>query len=265
MLARWFRKKNWGDDLNPILIKYISGEYPKWVKLYKRRDFLQSKYSEPVYVVIGSILANSSDRNAIIWGTGFLRFTDKVRWKPKKVCAVRGPLTRLKLLEQGIKCPKIYGDPALLYPKFYTPDMKKKYILGIIPHYVDRDNTFIENFSGISDVKIIDITDDINNVVKDICSCKKIASSSLHGIIAADAYGIPSVRIKFSDKVLGRGFKFIDYFMSVGRCYREPLIVQKDTTLKDILREFHNYKINIDLNKLWDTCPFRKNNDYSRF
>ena len=85
-----------------------------------------------------------------------------------------------------------------------------------------------------------------------------IAASSLHGVIAADAYGVPSTWIELSDKVIGKGFKFRDYFMSVGRTDREPLIVNETTKLKEVYDKFYDYKINIDLDKLWEACPFRK-------
>ena len=51
---------------------------------------------------------------------------------PQKVLAVRGPLSRNYLLENGVDCPDVYGDPALLFPKYYKPHIYKKYKLGII-------------------------------------------------------------------------------------------------------------------------------------
>ena len=104
--------------------------------------------------------------------------------------------------------------------------------------------------------KIIDIESPINLVVDQICSCKYIASSSLHGIIAADAYNVPSLYIKFSDKVKGKGFKFRDYFGSVGGSDTEPQLYLKKLMVDDIYRSISNYKIDIDLNELLDVCPF---------
>ena len=255
MLVRWSKLDNWGDALNPVLIECISGESPIWVKKPRRR---QITYKEPVYVVIGSIIAKASDKNAVIWGAGFKSTNEMVRWRPKKVCAVRGPLSRSKLHEQGIECPDIYGDPALLYPKFYNPVINKKYELGIIPHYVDKDNAVLDKLKDIPEVRIIDVAIGINRFVDEICSCEKIASSSLHGIIAADAYGIPSIWLKFSDKIVGSGFKFMDYLLSVKRPYQEPLVMNEYTTLNDILKAFYPYEIDIDLNRLFDACPFRQ-------
>ena len=254
MLVRWFKSNNWGDALNPVLIECISGETPIWVKNPRRRRTTK----EPVYVVIGSIIAKASDRNAVIWGTGFKSTNEVMKWRPKKVCAVRGPLSRSKLHEQGIECPNIYGDPALLYPKFYKPVKNQKYELGIIPHYVDKDNAVLDKLKDIPEVRIIDVTIGINRFVDEICSCEKIASSALHGIIAADAYGIPSIWLKFSDKIVGSGFKFMDYLLSVKRPYQEPLVMNEYTTLNDILKTFYPYEIDIDLNRLFDACPFRQ-------
>jgi pyruvyltransferase len=74
----------------------------------------------------------------------------------------------------------------------------------------------------------------------------------------ADAYGIQSTWLKFSDKATGDGFKFRDYFMSVGRKDREALVVTEKTTIEDIYKNFYDYKIDIDLDKLLEVCPFKK-------
>jgi pyruvyltransferase len=95
------------------------------------------------YVSIGSIL-HFSDKNSIVWGAGFISKDSYCKVPPKKILAVRGPLTRKKLIEQNIECPKIYGDPALLLPIFYHPKIKKKYEIGIVPHYVDQKNEIIK-------------------------------------------------------------------------------------------------------------------------
>lgn len=102
---------------------------------------------------------------------------------------------------------------------------------------------------------MIDITGDIEEVVDRINSCDIIVSSSLHGIICADSYGVPSLWIKVSDKPLGDGFKFRDYFSSVGRDCWNPVIVDSSTKKMDLERCFHNYKINIDLDALLRVFP----------
>jgi pyruvyltransferase len=254
--AIWYDSKNWGDALNPVLIQRLSG-----LKPFLIREYTINPRNEPIYMVIGSflqtpILTNHILKNTVIWGTGFISNSGRLQGSPKEICAVRGPLTRENILKTGIKCPEIYGDPALLYPKLYRPNITKKYRLGIIPHYMDKENDLIKNFKNNPEIKIIDIEDPINMVVDQICNCKYIASSSLHGIIAADAYDIPSVWIKFSDNVIGEGFKFRDYFQSVNRLDHEPLIINEKTTVYNIFDSFYNYEIDIDLNELLDACPF---------
>jgi pyruvyltransferase len=255
LLLIGYTSKNWGDALNPLLIQKISGK--KTLIVAKYTSNIRNK---PIYSAIGSVLEiptihNCGQRNLIIWGTGFISDKGKLKVQPKEICAVRGPLTRQLLLNQGFKCPEIYGDPALLYKKFYNPDIQKKYKLGIIPHYIDKNHPFVNIFQEDPNILIIDISGGITQVVDQICSCQRIASSSLHGIIAADAYGIPATWIKFSDNVTGEGFKFLDYFTSVGRTERYPVIIQKDTSIDEILEIYYNYKLDLALNELWEACP----------
>ena len=257
ILAIGFDSKNWGDALNPVLIQKISGKTP----------LIATKYTynirnRPVYSVVGSTLEKANTNNCgrgnlIVWGTGFISNRGRLKVQPKKICAVRGPLTRELLLKQGHECPEVYGDPALLYPGFYTPDSQKRYKLGIIPHYVDKSHATLNNFQDDPDILIIDILGGIHNVIDQICNCQKIASSSLHGIIAADSYGIPSTWVKFSDGVVGNGFKFFDYFTSVGRTDEGPLAIQEGSSIDDILDNYYHYKLSLDLEELWEVCPFR--------
>ena len=267
ILARWYSKyPNWGDMLNPVLINKISGkkainlQHTK-LNITKLKQILL-KEPKPEYLAIGSILGWGVRRPniSIFWGSGFMYETEKVRVRPRKVCAVRGPLSREKLISQGIECPPIYGDPALLYPRFYSPNIESKYELGIIPHMADKNNSWVNKFKDNKEILIIDIQSGINNVVDKILNCKRVASSSLHGIIASDAYHIPSSWITLSNNVNGNGFKFKDYFASVHRTEKEPLSIKSTTSIEEVLNSFHEYDIEIDLDMLFEACPFKPEN-----
>lgn len=193
-------------------------------------------------------------------GTGFMHSTSKIPFKPNIIHAVRGPLTRELLLKQKYECPETYGDPALLYPRFYKPNIIKKFKYGIVPHYIDKKNSWVNSFKNNPEVKIIDVLDyNINRFVDELNECEIILSSSLHGIICADSYDIPAYWIELSNKVQGNGFKFKDYFMSVNRPIIDPIKPNNyNNKIKDISKYFYDYKINIDLDKLYNACPFKK-------
>lgn len=239
--AEWYNQdNNWGDKLNPYLIKRISGQ-----------DIVQRTELGKRFLCVGSII-HLADDDATVWGSGFVQSYHHCAGTPK-VLAVRGPLTRDKLLADGIACPEVYGDPALLLPRYFKPETEKQYVVGIIPHYIDKYHPWLDQFRLMQSVKIIDIQGDVEQVPKDILSCSMIFSSSLHGIIAADAYGIDGYWIQFSDK-LG-DIKFADYLHSVHRPI-DPLIISDTTSLIDLERHAYDYNIDIDLDALLNTCPF---------
>ena len=129
-----------------------------------------------------------------------------------KVCAVRGELSERKIMIAGGSACGVYGDPALLLPLIYNPDVNKKHKTGIVPHWLETDD-FSADFH---DCHIIDLrTEDAEAVIEDILSCERVLSSSLHGLIVAHAYGIPALWVK-RGYIDTDGFKFMDYFSSVG-------------------------------------------------
>ena len=66
-------------------------------------------------------------------------------------------------------------------------------------------------------MKVIDVNRPPFDVVRDISTCEAIVSSSLHGLIVADALEIPNVRVSFHGRLKGGDFKFEDYASGVGR------------------------------------------------
>lgn len=201
--------KNWGDALNPYLIKKISKK-----NVLHRESFL-NPFKMEVYSVIGSVLDNNPYSELQVWGSGFKKDPGTINVKPKKIWAVRGRLTRDIFLRNNVDCPEIYGDPGILISDYYKPQIfdARKYKLGIIPHYVDKKYTFLQEFDN-NVVKIIDIEQGIESFIDEVIDCERIASSSLHGLICAASYGIPYCWIKISDGISGGNFKFYDYFSS---------------------------------------------------
>lgn len=252
---------NWGDALNPYIIKHLSGTYPIYYK------DLVNVYHKPVYTVIGSYLGLIKNGKYKIWGTGFINHKDKFQCDDVEIFAVRGPLTAEKIRKQGMDCPDVYGDPALLYPMFYYPQYKPIYKLGIIAHIRENSHSWLDTFNNDHEVTIIDISGGIKNVVDQINSCENIASSALHGLICADSYGIPTVRLKITDTPLGDGFKYLDYLSSVGRESEVPLQIDDNVKKEDILNFIDkNYKQpNLNIDRLYNCCPFlNRDNNFSQ-
>lgn len=242
--------RNFGDALNPVIIEALSG------KRVVHSSRILNLARKPVYYAIGSILRGVRSSNAVMWGSGFIDSRDTLKRRPKEVRAVRGPLTRRKLLELGVECPSVYGDPALLCPLFIKPGASKRYSLGIVPHFTDWHSPLLERFRVMPNVAVIDITSGVPNVIDRVNECEAIASSALHGLILADAYGIPSVWVKISGKIGGDDFKFSDYFQSVGREDAAPIQLTDDTTPSDLLSARTEYHVKVDLEKLVEACPF---------
>ena len=199
----WSAERNFGDILSAVVVGHVSRGDP----------VLVSKRYQGKLLAAGSITHRLA-RGDWVWGAGSI--SDEPITPPPDVRfhAVRGPLTRRTLRAE---VPEIYGDPITLLPRIYSVAQTKRYRVGIVPHLVDIPAVDVDDPS----ITKIDVRCDWQAVVDHIVACDVILSSSLHGLIVAEAYGIPAVWVTITGKVKGGGFKFRDYYLST---HREPTV-----------------------------------------
>lgn len=241
----FYYNDNFGDELSSYIVRMLTGKevrfcYPFSIKRILRNYFaffhllligkkplwkLLTAYSlKPVLIAVGSLL-ESANKHCVVWGTGMAQ--PSVPIKPRQVIMTRGLLSQEVVKIRGGKIlSKECGDPALLMPLLFNPQVEKKYDITIIPHRahykemkrdveLSKQNVHIINLTTGSDVEI-------ENVVKEMKQSRLILSSSLHGLIVAHAYGIPALWVHFED-MAGGDFKFRDYFSSVDIPFYSPL------------------------------------------
>ncbi len=243
-LYYWQQKDlvNFGDYLSvKIVERIIDGP----VTIFRKTNTPKKKL-----LALGSLLyfANTGD---VLWGTGSNnKYTNPsdYNFKSLDVRAVRGPLTKAFLEEEfGIECPEIYGDPALLFPYLFPEFRRKKepkhpYI--IIPHLYE-----ISSFSKENGEHIVHPTEPWNEVIEKILDSEFVISGSLHGIIVAEAFGIPARYVRLSEKE--PLFKYVDYYLATGRegC-------SFATSVEEALNMGGEAPVIFDPERLYDSFPF---------
>ncbi len=236
---------NFGDMLNLYIARYVYN----WNVV--------PNFSRANLYCIGSLLSPIFERDVnkkkkiTIIGTGMHRDVVVPQNFKKKleIFALRGKLSQSKIKEKlGIDV-NIAADPAVLIREmlkgFEFPE--RKYV-GIIPHFYDKNEESISNVV-VDGVKIISVEGTPIQVLRDMSDCYCILSSSLHGLIFADALGIPNRRVVFSDEIIGGDLKYEDYYSVYGKDYkaidlREQKITQAD--IDDIIKNYVNVEEQMD-------------------
>ena len=253
--AKGVKARNWGDDINYHL---LSGLAKNHQVVCKKGNGVGSYTYDRDLLFIGSTL-HLATTNTIVWGAGMLSERHLPKVAPQEIRAVRGPLTRDLLHQSGIECPDVYGDPALLLPQIYKPTTNKKYNVCLVMHFADAELPHVKAFRKSNpEVCCVDMGNygEWHSVIDNICASRMVISSSLHGIIVADAYSVPNVWVELSDRVLGGGFKFHDYFKGVGRNDSEPLDFRVSVDLARAETEAVNWSpIEFDVEKFMAVSP----------
>jgi pyruvyltransferase len=245
-LRWWVKADNFGDLLSPWLIAKMTG-----------REVVYADPTRPHYVAIGSVLKQANDCSTV-WGAGAFGTEDGARFASgASYAAVRGPLSRARLVARDIPCPEVYGDPALLAPAYFAPELRKTHRYGIVTRW--SEGRWRRAELG-SDILLVDLrTTDVEGVIAAMLSCEFIVTGSLHGLVIADAYGIPNAWV-MSQTAYGGAYKYFDYFSTVNK-FRNPQRFRATTRpvtperLDDAL-VFDGRPIEFDHRALLDACPF---------
>lgn len=197
---------NFGDALAPYIVQLLTGRGT----YFSSGDL--AEVDTPI-ALIGSIMEDPRIERCHVWGCGYSESDAEIA-SPLSIHALRGKLSASK---HGLDIP--IGDPALLLPTL----MKDLGLVvktdrpALIPHFVEFEDC-VSAMAGRHDYDIVNMSlkeQTIPQVVDAIRSSPVVFSSSLHGLIVAHAFGVPAFWIRLSDKVLGDGFKYRDYFTSV--------------------------------------------------
>jgi pyruvyltransferase len=247
----WNQKENFGDALTPFILKNLTRRKVEW-----------AQHDEAELFCIGSLFRLISDRSSqspfnsnrplYVWGTGVMtpnhiKAADFNFFKSVNIRAVRGPLTS-KLIDPHSSSSIALGDPGLLIPEIFQPKRFNffKSRIGLVLHHSQKlsDDILFKIQKQNIKIKIIYTdTNDIYSVLNKIARCQIILSSSLHGLIAADALNIPNTWINTGGIHVNPRFKFYDYALGVQR------------TLPD----------HYDLNNIKNALKFVQSNNFGYF
>lgn len=211
--AYWWKEvPNFGDGLAPLLMKHFSNVDVEWDTI-----------SRASIVSIGSVLEHIPPLwDGYVLGSGKLMENSRLHLHTKtaKILAIRGPLSA-----RGVPGTFAIGDPGILASEL-VGTQEKIWDLGIVPHW--QDNELVSRFKDLVKPpftsKVIDPRDEPLTILRQIGACRRIVTSSLHGMIVADSFNIPR-RVEICKAMArdGGDFKFRDYSASI----KTPFVVGK--------------------------------------
>lgn len=203
------RVRNFGDLLGPLIVERMRTSLGLGAPRSRSERLL----------TVGSImhLARPGD---VVWGTGVNGKIAQQAFPPLDVRAVRGPLTSERLRRAGAEVPDVYGDPGLLVPHLWTDDefgiRRGAGGTVLVPNLHDRDRFPAD---------ALDPRGDLATCIREIASARLVVSSSLHGVVVAEAYGVPAVLVASPTEPT---FKYEDYYRGTGRALPAPAPTWRD-------------------------------------
>jgi hypothetical protein len=217
----WEAQPNFGDDLTRWLL-------PRYGIIPMHRPSADARL-----IAVGSILeALSPDYDGAIWGSGLI--LDREYPLPHaKVLALRGHLTRERV---GADADVPLGDPGILVARRLRRP-SARWDVGLVPHLDHRSHARFRSLAatpGVS-VRVIDVRRSAPQAVREIAACRAIVSTSLHGLITADSYGIPATWTRLDPELGGGDFKFRDYESVITPGYSRFVPFTVHSSLPEIL------------------------------
>lgn len=238
---------NLGDALSAVVVAMMSGLPVHHVA---------AKSDATRLAAVGTIGHMFAGGDVSFWGTGTSPNLNPHQAEHEKIAyarpadtqvttyATRGPFSR-RLLSPDASGPAVYGDPLWLLPRFHTAPVEKTHELGVILHLSELEDRAYDAHpkpesarhqiaeADRSSVRLINTVTPISvgalrHRLDEILSCKRIVSTSLHGMVFAESYGIPC--LYFSPRAQkaeagsidlmeeeGLDLRFVDLYRGIGQ------------------------------------------------
>lgn len=222
-LGWWQAEPNFGDALSPAVVEYVSGRRTLW-----------APFTKADLVGVGSILQDvgrdhdeprPDGSKPFIWGTGLMYPHGGKYVKNLRIKILRGPLSAT-VLRVPADC---FGDPGLLAREALNlGEIVREDRIALVAHHKHIDDPMLAELLKIEPaLKLVDPRDDLRSVVRAIASSAHVISSSLHGLIVADSFGIANTWLNPQGIHANPEFKFYDYATGVQRPLAPPVMLDE--------------------------------------
>ncbi|MBO0980971.1 polysaccharide pyruvyl transferase family protein [Microbacterium sp. SD291] len=222
----WDGHPNFGDALTPWLLP---------------RYGLVPRYSSPStarLAGVGSVLEFLPRAfDGAIWGSGLME--DAPYPLPDaEVLAVRGPLTAERIGTSST----VFGDAGLLASRWLRKPAPR-WEVASVPHGHHRGHEGFARLmgsalgaSGSSGVRVVNVHQGAPGAIAEIAASRTVFTTSLHGLITADSYGIPALWTVLEPPLSGGDFKFRDYEAAVTPGRSRFVAFEDLRSLDDVVR-----------------------------
>jgi hypothetical protein len=223
----WNSIPNNGDAITSFLVRQIMNSDP-----------VLSEGDQPHVLGVGSIFFMATP-SSYIWGSGILDPTSPVPpFDVRKVRGLRGKLTRDLLRKNGFEVPDVpLGDPGVLVSRLSQcaewrrgifHGERRQFRAAIVPHWTTFEFTQFDKYRRSAEIALVDMRDNTLAPLQQICCSEVVLSQSLHGLIYAEALGIPT--LWWTDKKSDASvFKYNDWYSNVRNAPRDPVMLDQIT------------------------------------
>lgn len=217
----WDGHPNFGDDLTPWLL-------PRYGLVPILRSPREARLSGA-----GSIVEFLPETfTGAVWGSGLME--ERPRSLPEAMfLAVRGHHTRDLL---GAPASVALGDPGILISRYLRrPKVRRE--LAIVPHGHHRSHAGLAGFVARTRerARVVNVHQRAQRAARQIAASEVVITTSLHGLVTADSYGIPAVWTVLDPPLGGGDFKFRDYESVVTPGRTRFIEFADDLTIDNIL------------------------------
>jgi pyruvyltransferase len=197
-IYRWTKPElpdgNFGDELSIPLLERLFGIEAVPVETHRAEllaagSILGHHYTRMIKKKFKPSMHGAEvPRELHVWGTGVVQNDKPVVWPQRLVIsAVRGSITADHLGVSNV----VFGDPGILVSRLFDRPSHKRYRVALVTHYTDADDA--ANLDLPQGWKLVDPRRPPLDVIAEIAAAELVISSSLHGLIVADAFEIPCV------------------------------------------------------------------------